>query len=88
MSGLVDVGSANFVLIARVIAITDAKLACLQEQVAEARLKGHLLDLTCGRPARSVLVTDGNCLILSSLRAKTLASRLEQRMLSQVVLEL
>lgn len=86
--GLVDVGGGHRVLIARIIAVADPTQPGLQGRIEEARRAGRLLDLTAGRPVRSVLVMDNHELILASLRPKTVAGRIERNMLHEVVISL
>ncbi len=87
-SGVVDVGRGHRVLIARIIAIADPTRPGLCERLEAVRRTGRLLDLTAGRPARSVLVMDNHEIILASLRPKTVAARIERNMLCEVVLTL
>lgn len=81
LSGLVHIGNGNYVVIARVIAVADARQQQIEEHIAEARRHGIAVDLCAEKPTRSVLFIDRNQLVLSSIRAETLASRLERHML-------
>jgi len=42
----------------------------------EAKKSGRLIDATCGRKTRSIIITDSNHVILSAIQADTIAQRL------------
>ena len=43
--------------------------------VQEAKAKGMLVDATCGRRTRAVIITDSYHVILSAIQPETIASR-------------
>ena len=73
---LVSVGYGNFVAAGRVVAVIAPDSAPVKRMVTEAREAKTLVDATCGRRTRAVIVTDGAHIILSALMAETVANRL------------
>ena len=72
---LISIGFGNFVQAGRIIAIVAPDSAPVKRTVQEAREDGSLIDATCGRRTRAVIMTDSGHIILSSLMTETLASR-------------
>ncbi|MBW1780728.1 MAG: DUF370 domain-containing protein [Deltaproteobacteria bacterium] len=72
---LVNVGFGNSVVSRRVIAIISPNAAPVKRLRDEARDEKRLIDATQGRRTRSVLITDSNHVILSSIQSETLAQR-------------
>ena len=73
---LINIGFGNIVSGSRVIAIVSPESAPIKRIVQEARDKGLLIDASCGRRTRAVLITDSDHVILSALQAETVAGRL------------
>ena len=71
----VNIGFGNIVNISRVLAIVSPEAAPIKRMVQEAKASGQLVDGTCGRRTRAVIVTDGNYLVLSALQPETIAAR-------------
>ncbi len=74
-SRLVNVGFGNSVVSRRIIAIISPNAAPVKRLRDEAREDKRLIDATQGRRTRSVLITDSNHVILSSVQSETLAQR-------------
>ncbi|MCD6307299.1 MAG: DUF370 domain-containing protein [Deltaproteobacteria bacterium] len=74
-SRLVNIGFGNSVVSRRVIAIISPNAAPVKRLRDEARDEKRLIDATQGRRTRSVLITDSNHVILSSIQSETLAQR-------------
>ncbi len=75
---LINVGFGNLVSGARVIAIVSPDSAPIKRIVQEAKERGMVIDATCGRRTRSVIVTDSDHIILSAIQTETIAGRAEQ----------
>jgi regulator of extracellular matrix RemA (YlzA/DUF370 family) len=73
---LINIGFGNMVSAGRLIAIVSPESAPVKRIVREAREHGALVDATCGRRARAVLVMDSDHIILSALQPETVANRL------------
>ncbi len=76
---LINVGFGNIVSANRVIAIVGPDAAPVKRIIQDAREHGLLIDATCGRRTRAVLVTDSQHIILSAVQPETIAHRLESR---------
>jgi regulator of extracellular matrix RemA (YlzA/DUF370 family) len=71
-----NVGFNNSVAEERIIAIVSAEASPIRRLKEEALRAGRLVDGTNGRKTRSVIVTDSNHVVLSSLEPETLSGRL------------
>ena len=76
---LINIGFGNIVSANRVVAIVGPDAAPVKRSVQDARERGLLIDATCGRRTRAVLVTDSQHIILSAVQPETIAHRLESR---------
>lgn len=72
---LLNIGFKNSVAEGRVVAIISAESSPMRRLKEEAKRAGRLVDGTNGRKTRSVLVTDSNHIILSSIEPETLLTR-------------
>ncbi len=73
---LLNVGFGNTVAIERIVAVINAGSSPSRKLKELAKEAGKLLDATEGRRTRSMLVTDSNHLILSSVQPDTIGQRL------------
>ena len=76
---LINIGFGNIVSANRVIAIVAPEAAPVKRMIQDARERGLLIDATCGRRTRAVLVTDSEHIVLSAVQPETIAHRLEAR---------
>ena len=60
----------------RIITIASPDSAPIKRLVADAKEDGRVIDVSCGRRTRSVIVTDSDHVILSAIQAETVAGRL------------
>jgi regulator of extracellular matrix RemA (YlzA/DUF370 family) len=72
-----NIGFDNQVPWWRVAAIRSSKGAAAKRERDEAYQSGRLMDATCGRRTRSLVVTDAHQVILSMVVPETLMARLE-----------
>ena len=71
--------SKTFVAAAVGIAIVSPESAPIKRIIQDVRERGDLIDATCGRRTRAVLVTDSEHIVLSAVQPETIAHRLEAR---------
>lgn len=76
---LVNIGFGNIVSADRLIAIVSPESAPIKRIMQEARKAGRLIDATCGRRTRAVVITDSDHVILSAIQPETIANRLDAR---------
>lgn len=75
-SEFVNIGFSNLVSARRVLTLLNPDTLPCKRLVAEARECKKLVDCSCGRKTRAVLLMDNGVVILCGLNAETLASRL------------
>lgn len=74
---LLNVGFGNMVNTARMVAIVSPDSAPVKRLVQDARDAGRVIDATCGRRTRAVIVMDSDHVVLSPLQPETVAGRME-----------
>lgn len=72
---LLNIGFGNAVVASRVVAIIGPASSPMRRLREEARQAGRLIDATQGRKTRSIIITDSNHCILSSIQAETISQR-------------
>ena len=78
MPKLLSVGLGNFVMPGRIVTIVNPASSPMRRLREDAKQAGRLVDATQGRKTRSIIITDSNHVILSSILAETLLTRIEQ----------
>ncbi len=73
--GMINIGFGNFVPAERIVGIINPDSAPMRRLRSEARESWRLVDATQGRRTRSIIVTDSNHVILSTVMAETLSQR-------------
>jgi regulator of extracellular matrix RemA (YlzA/DUF370 family) len=73
---LLNVGFANFVFANRIVAIIAPGSAPVKRVKEVAKEKGLLVDATCGRKTRALLVMDSGHVVLSAINPDTIAGRI------------
>lgn len=72
---LINIGFGNIVSGQRVVAIVSPESAPIKRIIQDARDKGLLIDASCGRRTRAVIITDSDHIILSAIQTETIAGR-------------
>ena len=72
----INVGFGNMVAADRVVALVAPDSAPMKRLVSEARESGRIIDVTCGRRTRAIIVTDSDHVILSATQPETISHRL------------
>lgn len=75
---LLNIGLGNYLLAHRIVCIVNPGSQPMRRLREDAKSEGRLVDATQGRKTRSIVVTDSNHVILSSVQADTLLKRLGQ----------
>ena len=76
---MVNIGFGNIISSERVVAMVPPEAAPVKRLMSEARQKGLLIDATCGRKTRAVIITDSEHVILSAIQPETIASRCAEK---------
>ncbi len=74
----INVGYGNMVAVERIITLTSPESAPIKRMIQDAKDTGRIIDVSCGRKTRAVIITDSDHVILSALQAETIANRLEE----------
>jgi len=77
MMKLINIGFGNMVAANRIITIVGPESAPIKRIITDAREKSRLIDATCGRRTRAVIITDNNCIVLSAIQPETIAGRIK-----------
>ena len=72
----INVGYGNLIAADRIITLTSPDSAPLKRMIQDAKESGRIIDVSCGRKTRAVIITDSDHIILSALLAETIANRL------------
>ncbi|MBQ7486531.1 MAG: DUF370 domain-containing protein [Clostridia bacterium] len=78
-SKLINIGYGNFVASGRVIAIIGPESAPVKRIIQEARDERRLIDATCGRRTRAVIISDSDHIILSAIQPETIMRRFDSQ---------
>ena len=72
----INVGFGNMVSAERIVVIAGPDSAPIKRLVQDARDAGRVIDVTCGRRTRAVLLTDSEHVILSAIQTETISNRI------------
>ena len=78
MTKLVNVGFGNKIVVDRVISILYPNSAPVKRFVSDAKEDKKLMDASCGRKCKSVVVLDTEHIVLSALTPDTISTRIEK----------
>ncbi len=74
----INVGYGNMIAADRIVTLTSPDSAPIKRLVQDAKEAGRVIDVSCGRKTRAVIITDSDHVILSALQVEKVASRLEE----------
>lgn len=72
----INIGFGNMVSSNRIVAIVSPDSAPVKRLMQDAKDSGRVIDASCGRRTRAVIVTDSEHIIFSALQTETIANRL------------
>lgn len=75
---LINIGYTNMVAESKIIAIVSPESAPIKRTIQDARDKGCLIDATCGKRTKSVLIMDSDHVILSARLGAAIAGELKE----------
>ena len=73
----INVGFGNVVAADRIVAIVSPESAPIKRLMQDAKSEGRVIDASCGRKTRAVIITDSGHVIFSAIQSETVANRLE-----------
>lgn len=84
---LVNIGFGNIVSANKIVTIVTPEAAPIKRMVQEAKDNKTVIDATCGRRTRAVLIMDSGHIILSSVQPETIASRIDKDLSKEECIE-
>ena len=72
----INVGFGNMVSAGRIVAIAGPDSAPIKRLVQDAKEDDRVIDVSCGRRTRAVIITDSDHVILSAIQTETITNRL------------
>ena len=73
----INIGFGNMVSTDRIVAIVSPDSAPIKRLIQDAKDQGRVIDVSCGRRTRAVIITDSEHIILSAIQSETVAGRLD-----------
>ena len=77
----INIGYGNMVAVERIVTLVSPDSAPIKRLIQDAKDDGRVIDVTCGRKTRAVVITDSEHVILSALQTETIANRLDDETL-------
>ena len=72
----INIGFGNMVNAGRIVAIASPDGAPIKRLISDAKEDNRVIDVSCGRRTRAVIITDSEHVILSAIQAETITNRL------------
>ncbi|MBQ9162807.1 MAG: DUF370 domain-containing protein [Clostridia bacterium] len=73
----INIGYGNMVAVDRIVTLVSPDSAPIKRLIQDAKDDARVIDVTCGRKTRAVIITDSEHVILSALQTETIANRLD-----------
>ena len=73
----IRIGYGNMVATERIVTLVTPDSAPIKRMIQDAKDAGRVIDVSCGKKTKSVIITDSELIILSAVKTETIASRLE-----------
>ncbi len=74
---LIDAGFGNYVNCDRVISVVSPESLPVRRLVQDAKNAGRMIDVSCGKKTKSVLITDSDHIICSAEEPETIIKSIE-----------
>lgn len=74
----INIGFGNAISVNRIVAIISPEPSPMKRIREEARKERRLIDATHGRKTRSIIITDSNHVVLSSVHPETISQRMNE----------
>ena len=73
----INIGFGNMVAADRIVTIVSPESAPIKRLMQDSKAEGKVIDVSCGRRTRAVIITDSGHVIFSAIQSETIANRLE-----------
>jgi len=74
---LVDIGGGSYVSAGRVVAVLSPDSLPVRRMVQDAKNAGRVIDVSCGKKTRAVIITDSEHTVLTAETPETVQERME-----------
>lgn len=74
---LIDAGFGNYVNCERVISIVSPDSLPVRRLIQDAKNAGRLIDISCGKKTKAVLITDSDHIICSAEEPETIINNID-----------
>lgn len=75
MTRFINIGFGNMVSAEKIIAVVSPDSAPIKRIVSDAKENNMVIDSTCGRKTRAVIIVNSDHVILSALQPETIINR-------------
>lgn len=75
---LINIGFGNLVSSEKLTAVVAPDSAPIKRIVQDAKANGVLIDATCGRKCKAVIITENNHVVLSAISCETIQNRADE----------
>ena len=75
----INIGFGNMVAADRIVTLASPDSAPIKRLIQDAKDQGRVIDVSCGRRTRAVIITDSDHVILSAIQTETIAGRAEPK---------
>lgn len=72
----INIGFGNLISAERVITVVSPDSAPIKRLVQDAKDAGRVIDVSCGRRTKSVIITDSEHVFLSAISSESIANRI------------
>lgn len=76
---LIDVGFGNYVSETRVVSVVSPESLPIRRLVQDAKNEGRVIDVTCGKKTKTVIITDSGHIVCSALEPAEIAALLAEK---------
>lgn len=75
---LIDIGGGSYISAGRVVAVLSPDSLPVRRMVQDAKNAGRVIDVSCGKKTRAVIITDSEHTVLSAESPEILEERMVQ----------
>lgn len=75
---LINIGFGNLVSSEKLTAVVAPDSAPIKRIVQDAKANGLLIDATCGRKCKAVIITENNHIVLSAISCEAIQNRVDE----------
>ena len=79
--GFIDVGFGNFLNAARIVTLVSPDSLPVRRLVQDSKNAGRVIDVSCGKKTKTVIITDSDHVVCSAMEPQELAGILKNHCL-------